>query len=70
MALHLEKDTTCKYRPNSFKNVCCKPSGLRLDLARKRNKRQNAQHDEKMQTQPGKSCNDSCWLSCSQMAAR
>lgn len=53
MALHLEKDTTCKYRPNSFKNVCCKPSGLRLDLARKRNKRQNAQHDEKMQTQLG-----------------
>ena len=36
MALHLEKDTTCKYRPNSFKNVCCKPSGLRLDLARKK----------------------------------
>ena len=34
MALHLEKDTTCKYRPNSFKNVCCKR--LRLDLARKK----------------------------------
>ena len=35
MALHLEKDNNCKSGPNSFKNVCCKPSGLRLVLARK-----------------------------------
>ena len=71
MALHLEKDNNCKSGPNSFKNVCCMQT-LRANISfgEKKHKRQNVQYDKKMHTLPGKSCSDSCWRSCSQMAAR